>query len=139
MKRPWDSIHLPKAKRKNLRYPRNTNKQCENKERKVLIMSVLHVNKDNFDSVKASQKPVLLDFYADWCGPCRMVSPIVEEIAAENPQYLIGKINVDKEPELAQQFKVLSIPTLAVIKDGNVVSQSSGARPKAEILAMLKG
>ena len=139
MKRPWDSIHLPKAKRKNLRYPRNTNKQCENKERKVLIMSVLHVNKDNFDSVKASQKPVLLDFYADWCGPCRMVSPIVEEIAKENPQYLIGKINVNKEPELAEQFHVLSIPTLVVIKDGNVVSQSSGARPKAEILAMLKG
>ncbi len=102
-------------------------------------MSVLHVNKDNFDSVKASQKPVLLDFYADWCGPCRMVSPIVEEIAKENPQYLIGKININKEPELAEQFHVLSIPTLVAIKDGNVVSQSSGARPKAEILAMLKG
>ncbi len=102
-------------------------------------MSVLHVNKDNFNSVKASEKPVLLDFYADWCGPCRMVSPIVEEIAAENPQYLIGKINVDKEPELAQEFHVLSIPTLAVIKDGKVISKSAGARPKAEILAMLKG
>lgn len=102
-------------------------------------MSVLHVNKDNFDSVKASEKPVLLDFYADWCGPCRMVSPIVEEIAKENPQYLIGKINVDKESELAEQFHVLSIPTLVVIKDGNVISQSSGARPKAEILAMLNG
>lgn len=102
-------------------------------------MSVLIVNKDNFDSVRTSAKPVLLDFYADWCGPCRMVSPIVEEIAEENPQYLIGKINVDKEPELAQQFRVLSIPTLAVLKDGNVINQSSGARPKAEILAMLKG
>ena len=102
-------------------------------------MSVLHVNKDNFDSVKASEKPVLLDFYADWCGPCRMVSPIVEEIAKENPQYLIGKINVDKESELAEQFHVLSIPTLVVIKDGNVISQSSGAKPKAEILAMLNG
>ena len=109
------------------------------KERKVLIMSVLIVNKDNFDSVRTSEKTVLLDFYADWCGPCRMVSPIVEEIAAENPQYLIGKINVDKEPELAEKFKVLSIPTLAVIKNGNVVSQSAGARPKADILAMLKG
>ena len=101
-------------------------------------MSVLMVNKNNFDSVKASDKPVLLDFYADWCGPCRMVSPIVEEIAEENPQYLIGKINVDKEPEVAAKFKVLSIPTLAVIKNGNVVSQSAGARPKADILALLK-
>ena len=102
-------------------------------------MSVLIVNKDNFNSVKASEKTVLLDFYADWCGPCRMVSPIVEEIAAENPQYLIGKINVDQEPELAQKFHVMSIPTLVVIKNGNVISQSAGARPKADILAMLKG
>lgn len=101
-------------------------------------MSVLDVNKQNFDSVKNSSKAVLLDFYADWCGPCRMVSPIVEEIAAENPQYLIGKINVDKEPELAQQFKVLSIPTLAVIKNGAVINRSVGARPKTEILAMLE-
>ena len=101
-------------------------------------MSVLNVNKENFDSVKNSSKAVLLDFYADWCGPCRMVSPIVEEIAAENPQYLIGKINVDKEPELAQQFKVLSIPTLAVIKNGAVINRSVGARPKTESLAMLE-
>ena len=102
-------------------------------------MSILHVNKDNFDSVKTSEKPVLLDFYADWCGPCRMVAPIVEEIAEENPQYLVGKVNIDKEPELAEKFHVLSIPTLAVIKDGKVISQSVGARPKAEILATLKG
>ena len=101
-------------------------------------MSLIHVNNQNFESVKTSEKPVLLDFYADWCGPCRMVSPIVEEIAAENPQYLIGKINVDKEPELAQQFKVLSIPTLAVIKNGAVINRSVGARPKTEILAMLE-
>ena len=107
-------------------------------ERKVLIMSVLIVNKENFDSVKNSSKPVLLDFYADWCGPCRMVSPIVEEIAEENPQYLIGKINVDREPELAQRFKVMSIPTLAVLKNGEIIRQSAGARPKAEILSMLK-
>ena len=107
-------------------------------ERKVLIMSVLIVNKENFDSVKNSSKPVLLDFYADWCGPCRMVSPIVDEIAEENPQYLVGKINVDSEPELAQEFKVLSIPTLVVIKDQKVINQSAGARPKADILAMLK-
>lgn len=102
-------------------------------------MSVLIVNKNNFDSVNSSEKPVLLDFYADWCGPCRMVSPIVEEIAKENPQYLVGKINVDEEPELAQKFNVVSIPTLAVIKNGKVVRQSAGARPKADILAMLNG
>lgn len=108
-------------------------------EREVLIMSVLIVNKDNFDSIKTSQKTVLLDFYADWCGPCRMMAPIVEEIAEENPQYLIGKINVDKEPELAQKFNVLSIPTLVVIKSGNVISQSAGARRKEDVLAMLKG
>lgn len=101
-------------------------------------MSVLIVTKENFDSVKTSEKPVLLDFYADWCGPCRMVSPIVEEIAEENPQYLVGKINVDGEPELAQKFKVLSIPTLAVLKNGEIIRQSAGARPKAEILSMLK-
>ena len=101
-------------------------------------MSVLIVTKENFDSVRTSEKPVLLDFYADWCGPCRMVSPIVEEIAEENPQYLVGKINVDREPELAQKFKVLSIPTLAVLKNGKTIHQSAGARPKAEILSMLK-
>ena len=101
-------------------------------------MSILHVSKNNFDSIKANDKPILLDFYADWCGPCRIVSPIIEEIAKENPQYLIGKVNIDKEPELAQKFNVLSIPTLTVIKDGKVISQSAGARPKNEILAMLK-
>lgn len=103
-----------------------------------MIMSVMIVNKENFESVKKSDKPILLDFYADWCGPCRMVSPIVEEIAKENPQYLIGKINVDTEPELAQKFKVLSIPTLAVIKNGETIRQSAGAKPKPEILAMLE-
>lgn len=101
-------------------------------------MSVLIVNKNNFDSVKNSDKPVLLDFYADWCGPCRMVSPIVDKIAEENPQYLVGKINVDNERELAQKFRVLSIPTLVVIKNGKVIHQSAGARSKNDILAMLK-
>lgn len=101
-------------------------------------MSVLNVNKNNFNSVKTAEKPVLLDFYADWCGPCRMVSPIVDEIAEENPQYLVGKINIDKEPELAQSFGVLSIPTLAVMKNGKVIRQSAGAKPKTQILAMLE-
>ena len=101
-------------------------------------MSVLAVNKQNFESVVNSGKPVLLDFYADWCGPCRMVSPLVDEIAQENPQYLVGKINVDNEPELAAAFAVSSIPMLVVMKDGKVVSQAVGARPKAQILEMLK-
>ncbi len=101
-------------------------------------MSVLAVNKQNFESVVNSEKPVLLDFYADWCGPCRMVSPLVDEIAQENPQYLVGKINVDNEPELAATFAVSSIPMLVVMKGGKVVSQAVGARPKAQILEMLK-
>lgn len=100
-------------------------------------MSVLMVNKENFDTIKSSDKPVLLDFYADWCAPCRMMSPIVDEIAAENPQYLVGKINVTDEPELAQMFQVMSIPTLAVIRNGKLVHQSAGARPKKDILALL--
>ena len=102
-------------------------------------MSVQKLNKENFEAVRHSEKPVLLDFYADWCGPCRMVSPLVDEIAEENPQYLVGKINVDDEPELAQEFGVFSIPTLVVMKGGKVVSQSAGARPKDQILAMLEG
>ena len=102
-------------------------------------MSVLKVNQTNFAEVKQSEKPVLLDFYADWCGPCRMVSPLVDEIAEENPQYLVGKINVDEEPALAQEFGVFSIPTLVVMKGGKIVNQSAGARPKEQILAMLEG
>lgn len=101
-------------------------------------MSVLNVNKNNFKEVLSSEKPVLLDFYAVWCGPCRMVSPIVDEIAEEHPEYLIGKINVDDEPEIAQQFGVISIPTLVILKDGKVVNQSAGARPKAQILSLLE-
>ena len=102
-------------------------------------MSVIHVNKENFAQVKDSGKTVLLDFYADWCGPCRIVSPIVDEISEENPQYLVGKINVDEFPELAQAFGVVSIPMLAVLKDGIVVNQAVGARPKEQILALLEG
>ncbi len=101
-------------------------------------MSVLSVNKNNFEEITNSGDIVLLDFYADWCGPCRMVSPIVDEIAEENPAYVVGKINVDDEPELAQSFGVMSIPTLVVIKNGEVVNQVTGARPKAQILAMLE-
>lgn len=102
-------------------------------------MSVLSVKKDNFDSVKNSEKTVLLDFYADWCGPCRMVSPLVDEIAEERADVLVGKINVDDEPELAAQFGVTSIPTLVVMRGGAVVSQTAGARPKAQILTLLEG
>ena len=113
--------------------------KTQTKERKLNFMSVLSVNKSNFDSVKNSDKPVLLDFYADWCGPCRMVSPLVDEIANENPQFLVGKINVDSEPELAAEFGVMSIPMLVVLKDGKVVNKSVGARPKQQILEMLEG
>lgn len=102
-------------------------------------MSVLNVTKNNFEEIRASEKPVLLDFYADWCGPCRMVSPIVDQIAEENPQFVVGKINVDNEQELAERFGVFSIPTLIVFKNGEAVAQVTGARPKAQILAMLEG
>lgn len=101
-------------------------------------MSVISVDKNNFESVKNSDKPVLLDFYADWCGPCRMVSPLVDKIAEENPQYVVGKINVDDEPDLASAFGVSSIPMLVVMKDGKIVNQSVGAQPLPKILAMLE-
>lgn len=101
-------------------------------------MAVLTITKDNFASeVMASDKPVLLDFWASWCGPCRMVSPIVDEIAEERSDIKVGKINVDEQQELASAFRVMSIPTLVVMKDGKVVRQSAGARPKAQILSML--
>jgi thioredoxin 1 len=101
-------------------------------------MSVINVTRTNFDSVKESEKPVLLDFYADWCGPCRMVSPIVDEIAEECPQYTVGKINVDNEPALAQAFGIVSIPTLVVLKNGQIANKAIGARSKEQILAMLE-
>lgn len=101
-------------------------------------MSAININKTNFQNeVINSEKPVLLDFWASWCGPCRMVSPIVDEIAAERGDITVGKVNVDEQPELAGQFGVMSIPTLVVLKNGKVTNQAVGARPKAQILAML--
>lgn len=101
-------------------------------------MSVINITKENFQAeVLNADRPVLLDFWASWCGPCRMVSPIVDEIAAERSDIKVGKVNVDEEQELAAQFGVMSIPTLLVMKNGKVVNQAVGARPKAQILAML--
>lgn len=101
-------------------------------------MSAISITKQNFqEEVVQSSKPVLLDFWASWCGPCRMVSPIVEEIAQERPDVKVGKINIDEQRELAEQFQIMSIPTLMVVRDGRVVRQAVGARPKNQILSML--
>ena len=101
-------------------------------------MSVQKINNQNFANIKNQEKPVLLDFYADWCGPCRMVSPIIDEIANERDDIIVGKINVDENPDLANEFGVFSIPTLVVMKNGSIVNQIAGARPKAQILSMLE-
>ena len=101
-------------------------------------MSAIQVNKDNFQEVVLnSDKPVLVDFWASWCGPCRMVAPVLEEIANERSDVKVCKINVDEEPELAGRYNVMSIPTLLVMKDGQVVNQAVGARPKSQILSLL--
>lgn len=101
-------------------------------------MSAVHVNKNNFQKeVLQSDKPVLLDFWAPWCGPCRRVVPLIEEIADERSDIKVAKINVDEEQELAAEFRIMSIPTLMVIKNGKVTSSAVGARPKSQILAML--
>lgn len=101
-------------------------------------MSAVNITKENFrEEVLQSDLPVLLDFWAGWCGPCRMVSPVVEEIARERPDVKVGKINIDEQRELAEQFQIMSIPTLMVVRDGRVVRQAVGARPKDRILAML--
>ena len=101
-------------------------------------MSVITITKDNFkQEVLESREPVLLDFWAAWCGPCRMVAPVLEEIAGERTDIRVGKVNVDEQPELAGRFGVMAIPALVVMKDGRITSQAAGARPKAQILAML--
>ena len=100
-------------------------------------MAILHINTKQFNELKNSDKTILLDFYADWCGPCRMVAPILEEIAAEKPDITVAKINVDDEPSLAAAFGVASIPTLVVMQNGKVLQSAVGARPKEQILSML--
>ena len=101
-------------------------------------MAVVPITKENFaQEVLQSEKPVLLDFWASWCGPCRMLSPIVDEVAEERTDVKVGKVNVDEQPELAGEFGVMSIPTLLVFKGGKLVNQAVGARPKASVLELL--
>ena len=101
-------------------------------------MSAININRNNFQNeIMDSEKTVLLDFGAPWCAPCRMVVPVIEEIAGERPDIKVGKINVDEQPELASKFSIMSIPTLVVMKNGKIVQQVSGARPKKAILEML--
>jgi len=101
-------------------------------------MKVLHINKDNFHKeVLGSDKPVLLDFFASWCGPCKMVSPILDEIAEEREDIKVCKVNIDEQPELAHRYRIMTIPTLMVLKDGHIIEQSVGAKPKHQILAMV--
>ena len=101
-------------------------------------MTAINITKENFKKeVLEAKQPVLLDFWASWCGPCRMVSPIVDEIAGERSDIKVGKINVDEQQELASQFQIMSIPTLMVIKDGKIVNKAMGARPKQQILSMI--
>lgn len=102
-------------------------------------MSVITVTKDNFENeVMKSEKPVLLDFWAPWCGPCRMMSKVIDEIAEDAVDFVVGKVNVDEEQELAQQFGVMSIPSLFVLKGGEITARSLGAKPKAQVLELLK-
>ncbi len=103
-------------------------------------MSVLHItNKEFNEQIKTSDKPVLIDFYATWCGPCRMVAPHLEEIAQEHPEYIIAKVNVDEEADLAREFKIMSIPALFVMKDGEITDKAVGYRTKDQLLEMLEG
>ena len=101
-------------------------------------MKALHINKENFhNEVLNSDRPVLLDFFASWCGPCRMVGPILDEIAQEREDIKVCKVDFDEQPELASRYRIMSVPTLMVLKDGQVVDQSIGAKPKHQILAMV--
>ena len=101
-------------------------------------MSVVHITKDNYDSiVNQNEKPVLIDFWAPWCGPCKMVGPIIEEIAAQRDDVIVGKVNVDEEMELARTFRIVSIPTIVVMKNGEKAVTSIGYKPKEDILKLL--
>ena len=100
-------------------------------------MKPIAINKEKLNEIKELNKPILIDFYANWCGPCKMLSPIIDEIAEEREDIIVAKVNVDDESELAEEFGVFSIPTLVVIKNGEIVHQSAGARPKSQILQLL--
>lgn len=122
----------------------NKNTQCPGYRRRSAgqeedHMSVLNITKNNFqEEVMNSEKPVLLDFWAGWCGPCRMLSPVVDEIAEENDSIKVCKVNVDEQQELASEFQVMTIPTLVVIKNGQIQNRSMGVKPKEEILDMVQ-
>ena len=114
-------------------------KATKKTEKEDNTMSAMNINKNSFhEEVMKSEKPVLIDFWAPWCGPCRMLSPIVDEVAEEHPEIKVGKVNVDEEEELAAKFDVMSIPSLFVLKNGEVVNQSVGAIPKAQVVALIK-